>query len=130
MRVRRLEARRKADRIVTERYHRGSSEAETGARPRVRIAGALISHDSGSLRHRLSQHGGCDAVTEATEGGPLNRSRPVRMVVPSNAWRHRLRRRDLVLRNTQHSMGNSRRRYRASGGSNTPAPKLGLRAHP
>ena len=28
MRVRRLEARRKADRIVTERYHRGRIEAE------------------------------------------------------------------------------------------------------
>ena len=33
VRVRRLEARRKADRIVTERYHRGGIEAETGTTP-------------------------------------------------------------------------------------------------
>jgi len=38
VRVRRLEARRKADRIVTERYHRGSTEAGTGAAPQVSIA--------------------------------------------------------------------------------------------
>ena len=38
VRVRRLEARRKADRIVTERYHRRSSEAETGTMPLVGIA--------------------------------------------------------------------------------------------
>ena len=37
VRVRRLRARRKADRIVTERYHRGSSEAETGTMPLVGI---------------------------------------------------------------------------------------------
>jgi len=88
VRVRRLEARRKADRIVTERYHRGSSEAETAARPQVRIAGALFSHDSGNLRHRLSEHGGCDAATEATESGPLNRSGPVRLVAPCASLRH------------------------------------------
>ena len=38
VRVRRLRARRKADRIVTERYHRGSNEAETGTMPLVGIA--------------------------------------------------------------------------------------------
>ena len=32
MRVRRLEARRKADRIVTERYHRGRIEADVAIR--------------------------------------------------------------------------------------------------
>ena len=38
VRVRRLEARRKADRIVTERYHRRGIEAETGTMPLVGIA--------------------------------------------------------------------------------------------
>ena len=37
MRVRRLEARRKADRIVTERYHRGGIEAEVAIRCRTAI---------------------------------------------------------------------------------------------
>ena len=37
MRVRRLEARRKADRIVTERYHRGGTATETGTSPRIRV---------------------------------------------------------------------------------------------
>ena len=134
VRVRRLEARRKADRIVTERYHRGSSKAETGAMPQVRIAGALNSHDSGNLRHRLSQHGGCDAATEATESGPLNRPWPVRLMAPSNIWRRHCRSLDSVLRNAQRSMDNRRRHYRSrcwsNSGSNTPAPRLGLHALP
>ena len=37
MRVRRLRARRKADRIVTERYHRGGIEAEVAIRCRTAI---------------------------------------------------------------------------------------------
>ena len=95
---------------------------------------ALISHDSGNLHHRPSDDGGCDAVTEAAESSPPDRSRPVRLVAPGASLRHRRRRLDPVLRNTQHSMDNRRRRYRRScrsrNGSNTPVPRLGLSTIP
>ena len=52
VRVRRLRARRKADRIVTERYHRGGTATEIPApHPWQASPEALISHDSGNLRH-------------------------------------------------------------------------------
>ena len=137
MRVRRLRARRKADRIVTERYHRGSSKAETGARPQVRIAGALISHDSGNLHHRPSEDGGCDAVTEATEGSPFNRSRPICMVAPPISRRNhrrRYRRSRVANPHTQRcglcDGGRRKRNRRRAGRRNTPVPRLGLRAFP
>ena len=70
MRVRRLEARRKADRIVTERYHRGGIEAETAIMCRPATPRNADFSRLGHLHHGPSENGGCDAVTKATEGSP------------------------------------------------------------
>ncbi|EGV12149.1 hypothetical protein HMPREF9058_0914 [Actinomyces sp. oral taxon 175 str. F0384] len=138
MRARRLQARRKADRIVTERYHRGSSEAEVAIRCHTAITEGPVSHDWGNLRHRPSEHGGCNAVTEATENsGPLNRPRPVRLVdPPTDRWHHRRRRQHRILStpHTQHSefcdSGRRERNRHRTQRRNTPVPRLVLSALP